>query len=95
MATPNYAITTQEAQSFWASRHKLNRAKAIIAFSKSKANANDNFRRMGYGYFWRKRLINAFAEYVNQPEMKNIPYSPDKDSPEWWIELAEVEKNNG
>ena len=71
----NYPIETEEAQKFWASRHALNHIKAIIAFSTDLDNANDNLRRFGYAYHYRKRYLKLYAKYVKDPSMKKIPYS--------------------
>lgn len=84
---PNFQITTEKAKEFWGSRHKLNRAKAIIAFSLDADNANDNLRRAGYANLWRKRLLRNFKQYVNDPQMNNIPFSPVNGLP-WWEELT-------
>lgn len=81
----NYNIETPEAEAFWASRHKANRAKAIMAFSLDLDNANDNYRRWNYPRQFRKRALLNFCMYVNKPDMKGIPLSP-LDSP-WWIEM--------
>lgn len=81
----NYPIETPEAQAFWSSRHKANRAKAIMAFSLDLDNANDNYRRWNYPRQFRKRALLNFCMYVNQPDMKGIPLSP-LDSP-WWEEM--------
>ena len=81
--TLNYPITTEEARLFWASRHKCNKMKSIIAFSLNLDNANDNLRRFGYSLQWRKKAIRAFGKYVNMPEMQGIPFS-GLDVP-WWV----------
>lgn len=81
----NYPIETEEAQKFWASNHKCNRVKAIVAFSLNEANANDNLRRFGYPRAFRKRVLDNFSQYVNQPDMKGIPMSDMKDF--WWEEM--------
>lgn len=78
----NYPITTPEAKAMWASRHKCNRMKAIIAFSLNLANANDNLRRAGYTLQWRKKAIKAFKTYVNKPTMAGVPFS--QISTPWW-----------
>lgn len=78
----NYPIRTPEAEAMWASRHKCNRMKSIIAYSLNLVNANDNLRRYGYTLQWRKKAIRAFGKYVNQPDMKDIPLSPI--STPWW-----------
>lgn len=80
--TLNYPIETEEAQTFWASKHKCNKMKSIIAFSLSYENANDNLRRYGYKLGWRKRALLAFGKYVNKPDMRDIPFSPL--STPWW-----------
>lgn len=71
----NFPITTPEANKFWSSHHKLNRVKAIIAFSLDINNANDNLRRFGYTRGFRERCLIKYAVYVNKPDMKTIPYS--------------------
>lgn len=68
-------IETEEALRFWASRHMYNEIKSIIAFSADLEEANNNLRRFGYKNAFRKRMLEKFGEYVNQPDMKNIPYS--------------------
>lgn len=78
----NYPITTPEAEAFWASKHKCNKMKRIIAFSYDLHNANDNLRRYGYTYAWRKKALRAFGMYVNSPDMKGIPFSTLEDK--WW-----------
>jgi hypothetical protein len=81
----NFPIETKEAQKFWASELKLNRIKAIIAFSLDLKNANDNLRRFKYYRQFRKKALKHFGKYVNQPDMKNIPFSQMKDK--WWNEM--------
>lgn len=78
----NYPIETEEAKAMWASSHKCNRMKAIIAFSLTLENANDNLRRAGYTLQWRKKAIRAFAKYVNNPFMKGIPFT--ETTTPWW-----------
>lgn len=78
----NYPIETDEAVAFWASNHKCNRMKAIIAFSFDLQNANINLRREGYSRFWRLRALNNFGMYVDRPSMSTLPYSM-MDTP-WW-----------
>lgn len=80
--TLNYPIETEEAKKFWASRHKCNKMKCIIAFSLNLDNANDNLRRFGYTLSWRKKAIRHFGGYVNQPDMAGIPFS--EMSTPWW-----------
>lgn len=79
----NYPITTPEAKAFWASRHKCNKMKSIIAFSLDLKNANDNLRRAGYNTHWRKRALNNFGNFVNKPDMTDIPFT-EMDVP-WWV----------
>lgn len=79
----NYPVETEEAQSFWASKHRLNRIKAIIAFSLNIDNANDNLRRAGYSRQYRKRYLETYKCYVNSPSMKIIPFS---DLHDLWFE---------
>lgn len=81
----NYPIETEEAKKFWSSNQKLNRIKAIIAFSLDLENANDNLRRYGYSKQFRKRALNNFCMYVNQPAMTGIPFNEMDDK--WWIEM--------
>lgn len=78
----NYPIETPEAWKFWSSKHKLNRIKAIIAFSLSYENANDNLRRHGYSNLYRKKYLNHYRQYINNHQMKTIPFSDTAD--EWW-----------
>lgn len=84
----NFPIESDEAKEFWSSHHRLNRVKAIIAFSLDVDNANDNLRRRGYMRGERKRYILAYGKYSNNPTMKNIPFSDSSKS--WWIELQEA-----
>ncbi|HDG7833282.1 TPA: hypothetical protein PCJ90_001350 [Klebsiella quasipneumoniae] len=71
----NFPVETEEAQRFWASKHRLNRVKAIIAFSTDLDNANDNLRRHGYKSIYRHKMLNFYKCYVNQPKMNSIPFS--------------------
>ena len=82
----NYSIETDLQIKFWDSEHILNKAKCIIAFSLDLDNANDNMRRYGYKYLWRKKMIDSFGEYVNTPSMIGIPFS-DLSKP-WWEQLT-------
>lgn len=77
-----FPIVTEQAQRFWASKHKCNRMKAIIAFSEDLFDANHNLKRMGYKRMWRLRALNNFGTYVANPDMTNIPLSP-MEVP-WW-----------
>lgn len=81
----NYPIETAEAKAFWTSNQKLNRIKAIIAFSLTLDNANDNLRRYGYAKQFRNRALRNFGQYVNNPSMAGIPLSKLEDK--WWIEM--------
>lgn len=72
--TLNYPVETDLQKKFWASRHKCNKMKSIIAFSLDLDNANDNLRRYGYTRAWRKKAILAFGQYVNQYQMTGIPF---------------------
>lgn len=78
----NFPITTPEAEKFWGSKHKSNKVKAIIAFSLSEENANDNLRRYGYTYLYRQRALKHYGMYIGMHEMLNIPFSELKDP--WW-----------
>lgn len=82
----NYPITTDLAFEFWGSKHLMNRAKAIIAFSLNLENANDNLRRKGrFPIVQRDRLLRHFGKYVNNPTMENIPLSPEvPDRYDYW-----------
>ncbi|ELQ8980640.1 hypothetical protein R3B00_001302 [Klebsiella pneumoniae] len=71
----NYPIETDEAKKFWESRHRLNRIKAIIAFSLDLDNANDNLRREGYHNTYRRKYLDLYQCYVNRPDMQSIPFS--------------------
>lgn len=77
-----YPIETPEAYKFWGSRHLCNRVKAIIAFSKTLEDANNNLRRFGYQRHFRKRAINAWQFYVDMPDMEKVPFTPL--SMPWW-----------
>lgn len=77
-----YSIKTVDAYRFWTSNHKCNILKAIIAFSINKEEANTNLRRMGYGNLHRKKAIAALGIYINNPDMRSIPYSTGKEA--WW-----------
>jgi len=79
----NYPIETKEAQKFWASRHKCNKMKSIIAFSLNLDNANDNLRRYGYSRAWRKRALVNFGRYINNPKMVGVNFSELADP--WWV----------
>lgn len=81
----NYPVETPEALDFWKSNIKVNKIKAIIAFSLNLENANDNLRRKKYSRAFRKRALDSFGEYVNQPDMKNIPMSDMENK--WWEEM--------
>lgn len=78
----NFPVETDEARKFWASRHKCNQMKAIIAFSYDHDNANTNLKRAGYRLTWREKALNKYGQYVNQPDMKNIPFTPP--TVPWW-----------
>lgn len=78
----NYPIETPEAKQFWESRHKLNRIKAVCAFSLNRDNANDNLRRRGWAYAYRQRCLDLYQSIINKPDMKGIPLSDANDL--WW-----------
>ena len=88
MAIPNFPIETEEAQRFWGSHHLLNQAKAVIAFSTDESNANDNMRRRGISYFRRQWYLRNYKQYVNNPSMVDIPFSPVDPEIPWWKELT-------
>lgn len=71
----NYDIETEEASKFWASRHRSNRMKAVIAFSLDKDNAMDNLRREGFTYGVRRAALLAYGQYINHPSMLHIPFT--------------------
>jgi hypothetical protein len=75
----NYPMQ-QSAVKYWESRHRLNRIKAIIAYSTDLDNANDNLRRRDYPYSFRQRYLKKYAAYVANPSMKGIPYSDLEDN---------------
>lgn len=76
LAHCNYPIETPIQIKFWASRHKCNEAKAVIAFSYDEENAHRNMRRLlGWTYFFRKRALDSFSQYLNTPSMAGIPFS--------------------
>lgn len=77
-----FPVETPEAQRFWASRHKSNRMKAIIAFSVDKASALNNLRRYGYSRAWRNKAWVAYSKYVNDPAMLTTHYSTTSE-PYW------------
>lgn len=81
----NYPVETPEALAFWESRFKANRVKAIIAFSLNESNANDNLRRFNYPRQFRRRALDTFGQYVNQPAMTGIPLSDGTKT--WWEEM--------
>ena len=85
----NYPIKTEEAKKFWASKHKCNRAKAIMAFSTDLYDANWNLIQYGYSNSWRDKIFAHYGQYVNQPDMVNIPFTPM--SIPWWECLSFVE----
>lgn len=87
MATPAihkmaYPIETETAYKFWASRHKCNRLKAIVAFSTSVRDANNNLRRFGFNAHVRLRALLAYQGFVSQPSMDRIPFTPAEIP--WW-----------
>lgn len=77
-----FPIVTPEALKFWGSRHKCNRAKAIISFSVDIPDANQNLRRYGFHRHLRRRALLAYSAYVAMPDMTTIPFSPM--SIPWW-----------
>lgn len=89
MNTLNYPIETPEAEKFWASNHKSNKVKAIIAFSLDLENANANLGRYGYTRAWRNRALYHFGQYVNQPDMAAVPFS--ELSTPWYLDMPFVE----
>lgn len=90
--TLNYPIETALAKKFWASRHKSNKAKAIMAFSTSIENANWNLIQYGYTNSWRDRIIANYSAYINNPSMAGIPFT--ELSTPWWIDMPYVPGNH-
>lgn len=87
MATPRihkmaFPIETPEAYRFWGSRHMCNRVKAIISFSQDYEDAMHNMRRFKFPYYIRRRAWHAWQNFVAQPDMTNIPFTPL--SIPWW-----------
>ncbi|HDU5574526.1 TPA: hypothetical protein RFV54_001059 [Klebsiella aerogenes] len=81
----NFPIETEQAQLFWASYHKLNRVKAIIAFSLDEDNANDNLRRFGFTRGFREICLKKYKQHIGDHKMLNIPYSVI--ASEWYKEI--------
>ncbi|WNC74063.1 hypothetical protein RGQ13_08725 [Thalassotalea psychrophila] len=81
-----YPITTPEAEAFWSSEHKCNTAKAYCAFSPTAAQCNELLKKAGYTAEWRKRVLLAFGQYINDPEMLTIPLSDTDDL--YWEEMG-------
>lgn len=76
----NYPIETEIQRKFWGSRHKCNRAQAIISFSYDKENAMLNLRRIGkMRHFWRHRAWNAYGSMVNTPDMSGATFADMSD----------------
>lgn len=82
----NFPVETEEAKRFWASQHKCNKMKAVIAFSTDLDNANINLKRHGYSWHWRKKALQSFGMFVNQPDMTKVPFTPM--SVPWWECMA-------
>ncbi len=83
LAHCNYPIETPTQIKFWASSHKCNQAKAVIAFSYDEENAHRNMRRLlGWSYFFRKRALDSFGHFINTPSMSGIPFS-EMENPYW------------
>lgn len=91
LTTLNFPIETEAAKKFWASKHKCNKAKAIVAFSTSLENANGNLDRYGYTRGWRERILANYASYVNNPSMAGIPFT--ELSTPWWEDMPYVPGN--
>ena len=83
-----FPITTKEAYKFWASRHICNRVKAIISFSRTEDDALRNLRNNlpkefnHNNHHFRRRAVNAYKHYINQPEMTRIEFTPL--GVNWW-----------
>lgn len=84
----SFPIETPEAYKFWASRHLCNRVKAIIAFSRTKNDALRNLRNglpkdfNHNNHHFRRRAVEAWQNFLNQPDMKNVPFTPL--GVDWW-----------
>lgn len=61
---------------FLGSRHKCNRMKGIIAHSKTPESALRHLRNEGHSYHTRRRALTCFINYLDTPEMINIPFTP-------------------
>lgn len=84
-------ITSERAIEFFASSHKADNAKGIVAHSPTLKAANDTFWRKGYPLQLRKRLLATYKQYVNNPSMTGVPFSNLNYKYDWKEELLHVE----
>ncbi|MGL5014613.1 MAG: hypothetical protein ACRC6V_10040 [Bacteroidales bacterium] len=79
-----FPVVTPEAKKFWASKHTCNRAKACIAFSKTREQAHRLMKRWlpSFCYHKRERAWNAWQNHKNMPTMEMVPFTPM--SIPWW-----------
>lgn len=76
MALTYLPITSEKGMKFFSSNHKGNIAKAYIAHSPDLEKANNTLWRRGYPLQLRKRILDTYRAYVNDPTMANVPFSP-------------------
>ncbi|EJG1032688.1 hypothetical protein C4G51_RS18665 [Vibrio parahaemolyticus] len=67
-------IETPEAIRVWASKRRDNEAIRLVAFSRSEKEFKELAKRYGWGRAWRNNVWTVFNQYVNQPDMVNVPY---------------------
>lgn len=77
MAKVYLPMTSPEAYEFFASNHKCNHAKAVMAHSATMQQANDTFWRRGFTLQMRKRFLKTYKKYLGQQDMSTIPMSPE------------------
>ena len=77
-----HPMTSELAIKFFGSKHRCNRAKAIIALSETEKDAISNLQRYGYTRAWRERAMFSFKQYVNTPTFSGVPFS-ETDTPYW------------
>lgn len=97
MAKVYLTMTSPRGYEFFGSNHKCNHAKAVMAHSATMEEANDTFRRRHFSIQMRKRFLATYVCYLNNPEMTNVPFSPEIDPktgelyPFWQSELKWVD----
>jgi hypothetical protein len=67
-------IETPEAIRAWASKRKDNRAIRLVAFSKDEQDFKRLAKQYGWKRGWRDRVWAGFNQWVNQPDMVNVPF---------------------